>query len=92
MFCSPLSLLFQELGQCVCLPGFGDLSCAANITSDSATYQPVHDPWRQDGVGAFFSSRALMGHSIVSCDGKNIYMFGGYAFNEHEHKENNALW
>ena len=82
---------FQEQGQCVCLPGYGGLSCGVPITSDSATYQPVHDPWRQNGIGAFFSFRAVMGHSVVSCDDENIYMFGGYAFNGREHKKS-LLW
>ena len=75
----------------MCRPGYGDLSCNATINTDSTTYEPVHDAWRRDGIGAFMAPRAVMGHTVVTCDEDDVYMYGGYSFTHHGEDET-TLW
>lgn len=67
----------------MCSPGYGGEWCGNVITSGSAFYTSIYNPWRVDGVDAFNSSLARMGHSMVTCDDGNtvnaFYMFGGYS-------------
>ena len=87
--CYNVSLMLQTLGQCVCSDGYGGEDCNKTVGPDAASFQSVYDPWRMLGPGAFNSSLARTGHSLVTCDGNLVYMFGGYSLS---HDILNDLW
>lgn len=79
----------QDLGQCVCSNGFGGPACDIVLSDRVGVYSTVYDPWRVDGYKAFNSSLSRMGHTLVSCGGRALYMFGGYSLS---HGILNDIW